>query len=142
MPNSLDPPASPRQGFELRLGARVTGARVEGERCIVALDGADPIECDRVLLSTGRVPNTEGLGHQSVGIELDARGRIPVDAHYRTKVSGFYAIGDVIDGPMLAHKASEEGIACVEHIVTGYGHVNYDAIPGVVYTHPERIRGV
>ncbi len=126
-----------RQGFELRLGVRVIGARVENGRCRVLLDGSDPIECDRVLLSTGRVPNTDGLGLESVGIELDARGRVPVDGHFATKAPGFYAIGDVIAGPMLAHKAMEEGVACVEQIVTGYGHVNYDAIPGVVYTHPE-----
>jgi dihydrolipoamide dehydrogenase len=72
-----------------------------------------------------------------VGITLDPRGRIPVDDHFQTSVPGIYAIGDVIRGPMLAHKAEEEGVACVERIVTGYGHVNYDAIPGVCYTHPE-----
>jgi dihydrolipoamide dehydrogenase len=126
-----------RQGLELRLGVRVTGARVEGDRCFVEVDGAEPVECDRVLLATGRVPNTSGLGLENVDIALDERGRIPVDAHFRSQVPGIYAIGDVIAGAMLAHKASEEGVACVEHIVTGYGHVNYDAIPGVVYTHPE-----
>ena len=89
------------------------------------------------MVSVGRVPNTAGLGLDTVGIELDPRGRIPIDDHFRTYVAGFYAIGDVVRGPMLAHKAEEEGVACVEHIVTGYGHVNYDAIPGVVYTHPE-----
>jgi dihydrolipoamide dehydrogenase len=83
------------------------------------------------------VPNTEGLGLAAVGIEPDARGRIPVDDHFQTSAPGIYAIGDVIGGAMLAHKASEEGVACVERIVTGYGHVNYDAIPGVVYTQPE-----
>ncbi len=83
------------------------------------------------------MPNTEGLGLDAIGLEPDKRGRIVVDEHYRTAVAGVYAIGDVIAGPMLAHKASEEGVACVEHIATGYGHVNYGAIPGVVYTHPE-----
>ena len=83
----------------------------------------------------GRVPNTDGLGLESVGLKLDDRGRISVDEHYRTS-AGIYAIGDVIGGPMLAHKA-EEGVACVEWIATGYGHVNYEAIPGVVYTQPE-----
>lgn len=126
-----------RQGIEFQLGSRVTGARVQGKQCIVEVDGRDPITCDRVLLSVGRVPNTENLGHETVGIELDKRGRIPVGEHWKTKASGVYAIGDVIEGPMLAHKAEHEGVACVDHIATGYGHVNYDAIPGIVYTNPE-----
>ncbi|MCE7889446.1 MAG: dihydrolipoyl dehydrogenase [Sorangiineae bacterium PRO1] len=126
-----------RQGLEIRTGTRVTGARREGDGALVGIDGAEPIACDRVLLSVGRVPNTDGLGLEKVGIELDERGRIPVGAGYVTRVPGIYAIGDVIAGPMLAHKASEEGVACVEYIVKGWGHVNYDAIPGVCYTHPE-----
>jgi len=126
-----------KQGLEFRLGARVTSSRVEGDECIVEYEGAEPLRCDRVLVAVGRVPNTDGLGLESVGIELDEKGRIPVDEHFATSVGGVYAIGDVIRGPMLAHKAEEEGIACVERIVTGYGHINYDAIPGVVYTHPE-----
>lgn len=126
-----------KQGLEFRLGAKVTGARVDGEGARVEVEGSDPIQCDRVLLAVGRVPNTEGLGLDAVGIRTDDRGRIEVDEHYATNVKGFYAIGDVIAGPMLAHKASEEGIACVERIATGYGHVSYEAIPGVVYTHPE-----
>lgn len=126
-----------RQGIEFRLGVRVTAARVDGETCVVEYEGGEPIRCDRVLLAVGRRPNTEGLGLESVGIETDKRGRIPVDRHFATPVEGVYAIGDVIAGPMLAHKAEEEGVACVEHIATGYGHVNYDAIPNVVYTHPE-----
>ncbi len=126
-----------KQGMTFQLGARVTGAKVEGKHVTVAVEGSDPITCDRVLLSVGRIPNTDGLGLDSVGIELDKRGRVPVDEHYGTRVDGIYAIGDVIEGPMLAHKASEEGVACVEYIATGYGHVNYDAIPGVVYTDPE-----
>ena len=126
-----------KQGIEFRLGSKVTGARRDGDRVFVSVEGQPDIECDRVLVSVGRVPNTAGLGLDSVGIELDPRGRIPIDDEFRTYVAGFYAIGDVVRGPMLAHKAEEEGIACVEQIVTGYGHVNYDAIPGVVYTHPE-----
>ena len=135
-----------KQGLDFKLGARVTGARrhpgggqaeQRGDGCVVEAEGLDPIACDRVLLAVGRRPYTEGLGLETVGVELDARGRVPVDEHFRTAAAGVYAIGDVIAGPMLAHKAEEEGIACVEHIVTGYGHVNYDAIPGVVYTHPE-----
>jgi len=148
-----------RQGLTFHLGARVTGVGVEdparsGRRasaagadrgsvgpCTVECAGREPIHCDRVLVAVGRVPNTADLGLESVGIRLDDRGRIPVDQHFRTTAPGVYAIGDVIGGPMLAHKASEEGIACIEHIVTGYGHVNYDAIPGVCYTEPE-IAGV
>ena len=99
--------------------------------------GRESIRCDRVLLAVGRVPNTDDLGLESVGIRVDSRGRIEVDERFQTSAPGFYAIGDVIRGPMLAHKAEEEGVACAEQIATGYGHVNYDAIPGVVYTHPE-----
>jgi dihydrolipoamide dehydrogenase len=104
---------------------------------VVTIEGQEPLHADRVLVSVGRRPNTEGLALDKAGIALDPKGRIPVDAHYRTSAKGIYAIGDVIPGPMLAHKAEEEGVACVEHIATGYGHVNYDAIPNVVYTHPE-----
>jgi dihydrolipoamide dehydrogenase len=133
-----------RQGMDFQLGARVTAARKhEGARpeCVVECEGLDPIRCDRVLLAVGRVPNTDGLGLENVGLKCDEKGRIPVDEHFATAAPGVYAIGDVIRGPMLAHKASEEGIACVEHLVTGYGHVNYDAIPGACYTEPE-IAGV
>jgi dihydrolipoamide dehydrogenase len=104
---------------------------------VVEVDGGDPIRADRVLLAVGRVPNTENLGLEAVGIKVDNRGRIPVDEHFATAVPGIYAIGDVIPGVMLAHKAEEEGVACVERLVKGYGHVNYSAIPNVVYTHPE-----
>jgi len=126
-----------RQGMEFRLGSKVTGARADGNGAVVECEGQEPLRVDRVLLAVGRVPNTEGLGLESVGVALDERGRIPVDEHYRTSAAGVYAIGDVIGGAMLAHKASEEGVACVERIATGYGHVNYEAIPGVVYTQPE-----
>lgn len=126
-----------RQGFEFRLGCKVTGARVQGSACEVQSEGSDPIMCDRVLMAVGRIPNTEHLGLESVGIELHKKGLIPVNERFATSAEGVYAIGDVIAGPMLAHKAEEEGVACVEGIVTGYGHVNYGAIPAVVYTHPE-----
>jgi dihydrolipoamide dehydrogenase len=126
-----------KQGMTFRLGCRVTGARKKGKGAVVDIDGADPVACDRVLLSVGRVPNTEELGLETMGIETDSRGRIVVDEHFRTSAGGFYAIGDVIPGPMLAHKAEEEGVACVENLVKGYGEVNYNAIPGIVYTHPE-----
>ena len=125
------------QGIEFRLGSRVTSASAEGGRCTVECEGAEPYECDRVLVSVGRKPNTDGLDLEAAGVKLDDRGRINVDERFRTSSAGVYAIGDVIRGPMLAHKAEEEGVACVEAIVNGYGHVNYDAIPGVVYTHPE-----
>lgn len=125
-----------RQGLTFHLGSRVTSARRTGDHCMVEREGAEPLECDYVLLSVGRVPNTTGLGLERLGIALE-KGRIPVDDHFATTVPGIYAIGDVIRGPMLAHKAEEEGIACVEGLVRGHGHVNYDLIPGVVYTHPE-----
>ncbi|MCB9549369.1 MAG: dihydrolipoyl dehydrogenase [Myxococcales bacterium] len=126
-----------KQGLTFKLGVRVTGARVEGDRCVVEYEGGEPITADRVLVAVGRRPSTDGLGLDAIGLTLDQRGRVPVDPHFQTSVPGVFAIGDVIAGPMLAHKAEEEGIAAVEFMVTGYGHVNYDAIPGVVYTHPE-----
>ena len=126
-----------RQGLQFRLGKKVTAARNTGHGAVVECEGDAPIECDRVLMAVGRVPNTDGLGLEQLGIRLDKRGRIEVDPHFVTNAPGIYAIGDVIAGPMLAHKAEEEGIACVEHIVTGYGHVDYNTIPGVCYTNPE-----
>ena len=126
-----------KQGLEFRLGTKVLAARVEGEECVVECEGAEPLRADRVLVAVGRVPNTGGLGLETIGVTLDERGRIPVDEHFATLAANVFAIGDIIRGPMLAHKAEEEGVACVERIVTGYGHVNYDAIPGICYTHPE-----
>jgi dihydrolipoyl dehydrogenase len=126
-----------KQGLEFSLGARVTGAVANGDTCTVTVDGAEPIECDRVLLAVGRRATTAGLGLDTLSLETDKAGRVEVDDHFATTIPGVYAIGDVIRGPMLAHKAEEEGVACAEQIVTGYGHVNYDAIPGVVYTYPE-----
>ncbi len=129
-----------KQGLGIRLGVRVTGAKLEGKRVVVSYeeDGkAHTVEGDRVLVATGRRPNTEGLGAAELGIERDARGFIQVDDHYCTAVPGVYAIGDVIPGPMLAHKAEEEGVAAVENMAGLPGHVNYDAIPGIIYTHPE-----
>ncbi|MEM1179336.1 MAG: dihydrolipoyl dehydrogenase, partial [Acidobacteriota bacterium] len=126
-----------KQGLDFQLGVKVTGATVDGDKVTVEMEGRDPIECDRVLACVGRRPYTDGLGLDTVGLELDERGRVPVNEHFETSAAGIYAIGDVIVGPMLAHKAEHEGVACVERIATGYGHVNYDAIPGVVYTHPE-----
>ena len=126
-----------KQGIEFRLGKKVTAARATKSGAVVECEGDSPIECDRVLMSVGRVPNTDGLGLDAAGIKPDKRGRIPVNDHFATSAPGIYAIGDVIAGPMLAHKAEEEGVACVEHIVTGHGHIDYNTIPGVCYTNPE-----
>ena len=126
-----------RQGIGFSLGARVTGARASEQGVTVEIDGHDPIACDRVLLAVGRTPNTDGLGLEAVGVATDGRGFVEVDAHFNTSVAGVYAIGDVIGGPMLAHKAEEEGVALVERLATGVGHVDYGIIPGIVYTEPE-----
>lgn len=126
-----------KQGIEFRLNCRVTTARLHGDRCVVESEGNPQLDADRVLLAVGRVPNTDALGLDRIGIKIDSKGRIPVDNCYRTTADGVYAIGDVVGGAMLAHKAEEEGIACVEQIATGYGHVNYGVIPAIVYTHPE-----
>jgi dihydrolipoamide dehydrogenase len=125
------------QGLEFRLGCRVTGARTEAGGCVVEYEGGEPIRGDRVLVAVGRAPMTADLGLEAVGITPDARGRIPVDERFATTADGIYAIGDVIKGPMLAHKASDEGTACVEQIAGGRGRVDYGAIPSVVYTAPE-----
>jgi dihydrolipoamide dehydrogenase len=126
-----------RQGIEFRLQSWVESARVENGRCVVRCKGAEPIECDRVLLAAGRVPLTQGIGLESVGIETDKRGFIPVDANYQTKQPSIYAVGDVIGGAMLAHKAMEEAVVCVERFNGIHAHFNYDCIPAIVYTHPE-----
>jgi dihydrolipoamide dehydrogenase len=129
-----------KQGLEFRLQTTAKSALVADGGVRVALEGprktVDEV-FDTVLVAVGRRPFTEGLGVQEIGIELDERGRIKVDAHYATTVPGVYAIGDVIAGPMLAHKAEEEGVAAVETIAGQPGHVNYDAVPNVVYTWPE-----
>lgn len=125
-----------KQGLDFHLGVKVTGAKREGDHCVVEAEGLAPVSCDRVLVCVGRRPVTADIGLETVGIETDRRGVITVDEHFKA-ADGIYAIGDVVPGPMLAHKAEHEGVACVEHLVTGYGHVNYDAIPNVVYTHPE-----
>ena len=126
-----------KQGIEFRLGSKVVGATVEGNKCTVVVEGSAPLVCDRVLVSVGRTPNTTDIGLETVNIVPDARGYIPIDGHFATAAPNIYAIGDIVRGPMLAHKAEEEGVACAEHIAGGYGHVNYDCIPGIVYTHPE-----
>jgi dihydrolipoamide dehydrogenase len=127
-----------KQGLEFRLGMRVTGARVVGGKCVVECEGQPPTECDRVLLAVGRLPNTSDIGLEKLNVARNQRGFITIDPHsFETSIPGIYAIGDCVPGAMLAHKAEEEGIACAEGIAGKYCHVNYDAIPGVVYTDPE-----
>lgn len=126
-----------KQGLDIRLGVKVTGARVDGKGCIVQIEGADPIRCDRVLAATGRRPATDDIGLETVGIQPDRRGVIPVDDHFRTSAAGVWAIGDCVPGPMLAHKAEEDGVACVDGMTGGWVHVDYDLVPAVVFTHPE-----
>jgi len=126
-----------KQGLAFKLGARVTAAKRKGGGCVVEAEGLDAISCDRVLLSVGRIPATDDLGLDTVDLATTDRGFLEVDDAFQTGAKGVYAIGDAIGGAMLAHKAEDEAVACVEGIVTGHGHVNYDAIPNVVYTHPE-----
>jgi len=130
-----------RQGIKFVLGARVTGAAASGDKATVswqdAAGAAQSLEVDRVLVCTGRRAYTDGLGLQELGVSLDNRGRVLVNDHYETNVPGIYAIGDATPGPMLAHKASEEGVAAVEQMAGIKAHVYYDAIPGIVYTSPE-----
>jgi dihydrolipoamide dehydrogenase len=125
-----------RQGFDVRTGAKVTGAERKGKRVRVGVEGSDPIVADRVLVAVGRRAYTEGMGFEEAGIPME-RGVIRVDERYRTGVGEVYAIGDAIGGRMLAHKAEEEGVAAVEFAAGRHGHVNYDAVANVVYTWPE-----
>ncbi len=126
-----------KQGMEIRTGVRVTGAVVAGEKVTLSVEGADDVVADRVLVATGRRPNSEGLGLEQAGVQVDAQGRVVVDARFATSAEGVYAIGDLIHGPMLAHKAEEDGVALVEMLATGHGHVDYGLVPSVVYTDPE-----
>jgi len=130
-----------KQGIAVRLSSKVAGVDSAGKVLKVKIEpaagAAEILEADVVLVAIGRVPYTEGLGLEALGVKKDNRGRILVDPHYRTSVDGIYAIGDVIAGPMLAHKAEEEGVAVAEILAGQAGHVNYDVIPNVVYTYPE-----
>ncbi|MFB0872375.1 MULTISPECIES: dihydrolipoyl dehydrogenase [unclassified Sphingobium] len=135
-----------KQGFEYKLGTKVTSAQVVGEGVTLTVEpaaggAAETIEADVVLVSIGRRPNTEGLGLDKIGLEVNQRGQIEIDHDFATKVPGVWAIGDVVPGPMLAHKAEDEGIAVAENIAGLTGIVNHDVIPSVVYTKPE-IAGV
>lgn len=131
-----------KQGLTFKLGMRVAGIEKSASGLAATIEpaqGGDSqiIEADVALIAIGRRPFTQGLGLEEVGVELDARGRIRTDGHYRTSVEGIWALGDVIEGPMLAHKAQDEGVALAEILVGQAGHVNYDVIPGVIYTAPE-----
>ena len=129
-----------KQGIEFITEAKVTGATVKDGTVTATYehDGEEKtIECDRLLVGIGRRPFTDKLGLENIGLETNDRGFIEVDEHYKTSVDGVYAIGDVIPGPMLAHLAEHEGVVCAERMNGIAGHVNYDAVPDVVYTHPE-----
>jgi dihydrolipoamide dehydrogenase len=131
-----------RQGIRFRLGSRVTGVEVADGRLAAAVEpatggAAETIETEVVLVAVGRVPYTEGLGLEEIGVHKDNKGRILVDTRFATSVPGIYAIGDVIAGPMLAHRAEDEGVAVAEMLAGRAGHVNYEVIPNVVYTFPE-----
>jgi len=128
------------QGITFHLETKVSAVKIDnGRATAIAARGDEELkfEADKVLVSVGRRPFSEGLGAEKIGVEFDEKKRIKVDKHFRTNVEGIYAIGDVIAGPMLAHKASDEGIACVEIIAGKVGHINYDAIAGIIYTNPE-----
>jgi dihydrolipoyl dehydrogenase len=131
-----------KQGMSFKLSSKVTAVDTSGKTLKVSVEPAkggtaERIEADVVLVAIGRVPYTEGLGLKEAGVKLDERGRVVTDSHFATNVRGIYAIGDVIAGPMLAHKAEDEGVAVAEILAGQSGHVNYDVIPNVVYTYPE-----
>ncbi|AGI69561.1 dihydrolipoyl dehydrogenase Lpd [Octadecabacter antarcticus 307] len=131
-----------KQGLEFIMGAAVQGVEAKNNKATVSYklrkdDSEHTLDADTVLVSTGRRPFTDGLGLAALGVEMSQRGQIKTDAHYKTNIDGIYALGDCIDGPMLAHKAEDEGMACAEGLAGQKPHVNYGVIPGVIYTHPE-----
>jgi dihydrolipoamide dehydrogenase len=131
-----------RQGMKFHLSTKVTGVDKKGEALAVTIEPAQggapqTMEANIVLVAIGRRPYTDGLGLAGIGVQMHSKGRVTTDAHYRTNVEGIWAIGDCREGAMLAHKAEDEAVACIENIADRAGHVNYDAIPAVVYTHPE-----
>ena len=131
-----------KQGMKFILGAAVQGVEVKNKKATVTYkmrkdDAEDTITADTVLLATGRRPYTDGLGLADLGVKMSDRGQVEIDAHYKTSVDGIYAIGDAVAGPMLAHKAEDEGMAVAEGLAGQKPHVNYGVIPGVIYTHPE-----
>ena len=130
-----------KQGFKFHLGKKVTAAKTGKDGVTLAVEpaaggAAEEVKADVVLVAIGRRPNTDGLGLEAVGVAME-RGRVTIGSHFETNVPGIYAIGDVVRGPMLAHKAEDEGVAVAEILAGKAGHVNYDVIPGVVYTFPE-----
>jgi dihydrolipoamide dehydrogenase len=126
-----------KQGIDFRTGTMVASAKRDGDSCVVEVKNGDPIRCDRVLLATGRTPLTGDIGLESIGLTVDRRGFISVDENFQTAVKNVYATGDCIGGMMLAHKAMEEGVVCVERMAGISSHMNYDVIPAIIYTHPE-----
>lgn len=129
-----------KQGIQFKLATRINGVRRIGSKAIVQFNagtGSEEIDCDKVLVAIGRFPLTDGLGLEALGVGVDGQGRVMVDGDYQTNVPGIYAVGDLVPGPMLAHKASEEGVACVERMAGQQAAVEYDYIPGVCYTWPE-----
>jgi dihydrolipoyl dehydrogenase len=129
-----------KQGIQFKLSTRITGVRRLGSKAIVQFNsgaGSEEIDCDKVLVAVGRRPATSGFGLEDLGVGMDEKGRVVVDENYQTSVPGMYAIGDLVPGPMLAHKASEEGVVCVERMGGHASVVEYEYIPGVVYTWPE-----
>jgi dihydrolipoamide dehydrogenase len=131
-----------KQGFAFKLGSKVTGVETSGKSLVVRVEPAaggtvERLDADVVLVAIGRVPYAEGLGLKEAGVALDNHGRVQIDKHFATTLRGVYAIGDVVAGPMLAHKAEDEGVAVAEILTGQAGHVNYDVIPAVVYTTPE-----
>ena len=131
-----------KQGMKFQLSTKVVGVEKTGKGLEVTLEPASggekqTLETDVILVSIGRRPYTEGLGLDKAGVKLDPRGRVVTDSHYQTNIAGIWAVGDCREGAMLAHKAEDEAVACAERIACRAGHVNYDAIPAVVYTAPE-----
>ena len=129
-----------KQGLDIKLGVKINKASIGRKGVTVEYEAGDEshvLECDKLIVSIGRVPNTEGLGCEEVGLALDDRGRIAVDGQCRSNLPNVWAVGDVVRGPMLAHKGMEEGVMVAELIAGQSGHVNYDAVPWVIYTHPE-----
>jgi dihydrolipoamide dehydrogenase len=131
-----------KQGLEFQMETKVTGAKVANGRALVTAETKDgqtlTYDVEKVLVSVGRRPFSEGLGLEAVGVTVDPKtGKVATDSHFRTSVPTISAIGDLIDGPMLAHKAEDEGVACAEILAGKSGHVNYDTIPSVIYTWPE-----
>jgi dihydrolipoamide dehydrogenase len=131
-----------KQGVDFKLGKKVTGAKTSKNGVKLTVEpakggDAEKVDADVVLVAIGRKPNTEGLGLENIGVKLDDRGRVETNGHFKTSAEGIYAIGDVIAGPMLAHKAEEDGVALAEILAGQAGHVDYNLVPSVVYTHPE-----